>query len=105
MSKIKNLKAIHNKCALIPCLRLAGFSVSKIKNLKAIHNAVDINAPVTAAGFRDLSDPERLWNVGAFAQTLSHFGKVSMTGKFAFDNEEAYKACGSMFSRSGQART
>lgn len=55
----------------------------------------------TDGGFRDLSDPERLWNVGAFAQTISHFGKVSMTGKFAFDNEEAYKACGSMFSRPG----
>ena len=45
----------------------------------------------TDGGFRDLSDPERLWNVGAFAQTISHFGKVSMTGKFAFDNEEAYE--------------
>ena len=55
----------------------------------------------TDGGFRDLSDPERLWNVGAFAQTISHFGKVSMTGKFAFDNEESYKACGSMFSRPG----
>ena len=38
VSKIKNLKAIHNAAARHVGAVLAGFSVSKIKNLKAIHN-------------------------------------------------------------------
>lgn len=52
----------------------------------------------TDGGFRNPSDAPRLWNVGAFAETVSHFRKVSMIGKFSFDNEESYKACGSMLS-------
>lgn len=52
----------------------------------------------TGGDFRDLSDAPTLWNAGAFAETLSHFRKVSMTGRFSFDNEEAYNVCGSMFS-------
>lgn len=48
--------------------------------------------------FRDLSDAPSLWSAGAFAETVSHFRRVSMTGKFSFDNEEAYNACGSMLS-------
>ncbi len=55
----------------------------------------------TDGGFRDLSDAPRHWNAGAFAETVSHFSRISMTGKFAFDNEEAYKVCGSMLSRPG----
>ena len=55
----------------------------------------------TDGGFRNPSDAPRFWNAGAFAETVSHFRKVSMTGKFAFDNEESYKACGSMLSRPG----
>ena len=38
VSKIKNLKAIHNKPRARVLSSEAGFSVSKIKNLKAIHN-------------------------------------------------------------------
>ena len=52
----------------------------------------------TGGDFRDLSDAPTLWNAGAFAETVSHFRKVSMTGKFSFDNEEAYNVCGSMLS-------
>lgn len=55
----------------------------------------------TDGGFRNPSDAPSFWNAGAFAETVSHFRKVSMTGKFAFDNEEAYNACGSMLSRPG----
>lgn len=52
----------------------------------------------TGGGFRDLSDAPDLWNAGASAETVSHFRKVSMTGRFSFDNEEAYGVCGSMIS-------
>ena len=38
VSKIKNLKAIHNLSVVFLLVRCTGFSVSKIKNLKAIHN-------------------------------------------------------------------
>ena len=38
VSKIKNLKAIHNIDIVDDEIKIAGFSVSKIKNLKAIHN-------------------------------------------------------------------
>ena len=38
VSKIKNLKAIHNNPDLQGIGDATGFSVSKIKNLKAIHN-------------------------------------------------------------------
>ena len=55
----------------------------------------------TDGGFRELSDAPRHWNAGAFAETVSHFRRISMTGRFAFDNEEAYDACGSMLSRPG----
>lgn len=55
----------------------------------------------TDGGFRDPSDAPRFWNAGAFAETVSHFRRISMTGKFAFDNEEAYNACGSMLSGRG----
>mgnify|MGYP004506763031 CR=1 FL=1 len=55
----------------------------------------------TDGGFRDLSDAPRHWNAGAFAETVSHFRRISMTGRFAFDHEEAYDACGSMLSRPG----
>ena len=40
VSKIKNLKAIHNFGEMMLNSSRAGFSVSKIKNLKAIHNSL-----------------------------------------------------------------
>lgn len=52
-------------------------------------------------GFHDLSDARRLWKAGAFAETMSHFRRVSMTGRFSFDHEEAYETCGSMLSTRG----
>ena len=42
MSKIKNLKAIHNNAFGLSDTDPTGFSVSKIKNLKAIHNALGL---------------------------------------------------------------
>ena len=38
LSKIKNLKAIHNLIAKLTMTFIAVISLSKIKNLKAIHN-------------------------------------------------------------------
>ena len=38
LSKIKNLKAIHNTCEVVGVDSVAVISLSKIKNLKAIHN-------------------------------------------------------------------
>ena len=39
VSKVINLKAIHNKASIILLLRLAVSNVSKVINLKAIHNS------------------------------------------------------------------
>ena len=51
MSKIKNLKAIHNLALLFTDFLQAGFSVSKIKNLKAIHNHIVFVCLKLLAGF------------------------------------------------------
>ena len=51
VSKIKNLKAIHNVHIVQHLLQCAGFSVSKIKNLKAIHNPQPIEEKDDEAGF------------------------------------------------------
>ena len=39
LSKIENLKAIHNLCRSVKYSCAAVISLSKIENLKAIHNA------------------------------------------------------------------
>ena len=51
MSKIKNLKAIHNIDDSQMQEAFAGFSVSKIKNLKAIHNIDIVDDEIKIAGF------------------------------------------------------
>ena len=43
LSKIKNLKAIHNRIGFLVHAVKAVFSLSKIKNLKAIHNKLLYN--------------------------------------------------------------
>ena len=76
-------------------------NVCGVRNDSTSVSQAQIYGRYTDGGFRDPSDAPRFWNAGAFAETVSHFRRLSMTGKFAFDNEESYNACGSMLSRPG----
>lgn len=59
----------------------------------------EIYGKYTRGNFRDPSDAPELWNAGAGASALRHWGRISMGGTFAFDDEEAVNGCGAMLSR------
>lgn len=52
-------------------------------------------------GFRDWSQPESAWSVGAVAETIVSLERYSMKGAFSFDNTSGSGMCGSMFIHPG----
>ncbi len=51
--------------------------------------------------FRNFSDAESLWSIGAKAEGISHKGKISMMGAFEYSHAAFSDMCGSMFISSG----
>ena len=69
LSKIKNLKAIHNYLPLSSSFPPAVISLSKIKNLKAIHNLIFTPLAISIA----VISLSKIKNLKAIHNVRSHF--------------------------------
>lgn len=53
-------------------------------------------------GFRDYNSGSLEWEVGAIAESVVHFPRLSMKGSFGFEQKQGRDMCGSMFIHPGE---
>ncbi len=73
----------------------------RLDSLRSFSNA-EATGLYRAGDFRSPDEAASEWSAGVGARTVTHLEKFSMRGAFAFEDREAYDACGSMMLESGR---
>ncbi|MFI3327863.1 MAG: DUF6850 family outer membrane beta-barrel protein [Rikenellaceae bacterium] len=74
-----------------------GSNVTSILRDSVTTSYAEIRYGGESGGFRDFSDAESEWSVGAKARTVVHHKSVAMVGAFDYEHWEGANMCGSMF--------